>query len=615
MSSNKKYLFLGLLVFSTLLPKWIISGIYFDNLTLVNTIFNVEAAGYFPIVISLSDLIFNPSYLENLSETNLISFPIYGLFLHALFYKIFGIYSFFILELVFQFIFLAIFLKVIENIFRDLNFSLYFCLLIFLFISLLATILLYENILYLRHLFNLLDEDFGSRFPRPLFTGVIYFYFFYTLFTFKENLKKFDLKYFLLLFFLLAIFLNSFFYYFFNFSILLIFLFIKYLDINILKFFHINKNKILLILISFIIFSLPFLIQLYFGENDYFIRMGGINLILSQKLYLLKYYFINLLRVESLFLIVPTVIIHFYLNKKFYLFRDQVSKLNNFFYFVVVSIISPPIFFVISPKLVSIYHFLDILLFIIVFYLMLSLSFILYQTLELKKKFKDKYFIKLFLISLIFILNIHIVKIRTQNNTNNINEFLSINKFMEKSNLINTNKKLFTNDKDVMLLWLLNDNTQLTITWGFVNSLKNQQIENILLNNLKAFGVSESEFKSMISFGKSKMRESWHYLVYNYMYQANSLYTHSDIDQYTRNLRDIIKKTSPFRAQSLVVPENEKERLVKLFNQIDLNDEFFSDIVIFNKTTSFPFNNFEFRNKNYDLAYSSDIYKIYLLKK
>lgn len=395
MSFNKKYFFLGLVVLSTLLPKLIISIIYFDNSTLVNTVFNVEAAGYFPIVISLSDFIFNPTYLENFNDSNLISFPIYGLFVHAFFYKIFGIYSFFILELIFQFIFLVIFLKVLEKIFIDPNFSLYFCLLIFLSISLLATILSYENISYLRHLFNLLDEDFGSRFPRPLFTGIIYFYFFYTLFTFKENLKKLNLKYFILLFFLLAIFLNSFFYYFFNFSILLIFLLIRYLDINIFKFLFVNKLKIFLILSSFIMFSLPFLVQLYYGENDYFIRMGGLELNLNQKLYLLKYYFINLFRLESLLLIIPSVVIYIFLNRKYYEFKDQVTKLNKFFYFILASIISPPIFFIISPKLVSIYHFLDILLFIIIFYLMLSLSFILYLRFDLKYKLKDKYYYSL----------------------------------------------------------------------------------------------------------------------------------------------------------------------------------------------------------------------------
>ena len=58
-----------------------------------------------------------------------------------------------------------------------------------------------------------------------------------------------------------------------------------------------------------------------------------------------------------------------------------------------------------------------------------------------------------------------------------------------------------------------------------------KNIEYSFLNNLKSFGVSETEFKSMISFGESKLRENWHYLIYNYMYQANSFYTFSDIDQ------------------------------------------------------------------------------------
>ncbi len=156
MLNNKKYIFLGLLVFATLIPKSIISLIYFENSFLVNTIFNIEAPGYFPIVISFSNLVFNPSYLENFSQTNLISFPVYGFFLHSLFFKILGLYSFFVLELIFQFIFLVIFLKTIDKIFNDLNFSLYFCLLIFLFISLLKLILVYENISYLKHLYYLL---------------------------------------------------------------------------------------------------------------------------------------------------------------------------------------------------------------------------------------------------------------------------------------------------------------------------------------------------------------------------------------------------------------------------------------------------------------------------
>ena len=157
---------------------------------------------------------------------------------------------------------------------------------------------------------------------------------------------------------MLAIFLNSFFYYFINFSILLVLLFIKFSDGNILKIFILQKKKILITFLSFVLLSLPFLIQLNFGENDYFIRMGGLELSLDQKLYLLKYYFTNLFRLESIILIFLTILIHLYLNKKFVNFKDQVFKLNIFFYFFIASIISPPIFFILSPKIVSIYHFL-----------------------------------------------------------------------------------------------------------------------------------------------------------------------------------------------------------------------------------------------------------------
>ena len=138
--------------------------------------------------------------------------------------------------------------------------------------------------------------------------------------------------------------------------------------------------------------------------------MGGLELSLDQKLYLLKYYFTNLFRLESIILIFLTILIHLYLNKKFVNFKDQVFKLNIFFYFIIASIISPPIFFILSPKIVSIYHFLDILLFVIVFYLMLSVSFILYQVVDLKKKLKNNNYLKFILILFIFFLNFYIAK-------------------------------------------------------------------------------------------------------------------------------------------------------------------------------------------------------------
>jgi len=76
MSKRTEYYFLILLVFATILPKWIISIIYFDNSIIVNTIFNVEDIQYFPIIISVSDLIFNPSYLDSVIAEKFITFLI-----------------------------------------------------------------------------------------------------------------------------------------------------------------------------------------------------------------------------------------------------------------------------------------------------------------------------------------------------------------------------------------------------------------------------------------------------------------------------------------------------------------------------------------------------------
>ncbi len=610
MPKNTEYFFILLLAVSTIFPKWILSLVYFDNSIIINTIFNVKDINYFPIIISISDFIFNPSYLENYSDNKLISFPVYGIFLHAFFFKIFGIFSIITLEFIFQLIFLVIFFKAVDKIFNNLNISLLFCFLIFLFISSLNIILIHENIKYVKFLGDSLDQNLGSRFPRPLFTGIIYFYFFLKLYKFKDKLEKIDLKYFIILFFLLSVFLNSFFYYFFNFSVLILLLSIKFLGKNFFKFLYENKLKIIIIISIFILFSLPFLLQIYFGENDYSERIGVFEINLEKKIYLLKYYFLNLLRIEFLILLILSLILHMYLNKSFLHLKNQIFKINIYFYFIVTSIITPPIFFILSNKLVSIYHFLGVLIFSLIFYLILSVYFILSQKLIIKNRVQNKNIFQFLLIMIIFFSNIYISKSFLDKNKDQINDTQYIHELIINNNLINSNTKLFTNDLHIINLWLLNKNKQLVISDGFTNSLKNEQIEFNLINALKDFKISESEFKKLISFEKSKMRDGLFMRLFIYKYQANSLYTFSDIEEYTKSMREDILKISPFRAQSQVTPEDEKRRLVNLFRTIKLNQELFPEVVILNKFDSFK--NFEIKNEKYKLIYSSNFYEIYL---
>ena len=610
MLKNSNYFFLFLIVASVIFPKWILTAIYFDNSILVNTIFNIGDIQYFPIIINFSDFILNPSYVENINENKILSFPTYGILIHSLFYKIFKVYSFLLLEIIFQFIFLVVFFKTIKKILIDTNYSFYFCTLIFLLLSLFEISLLYENNRYFDFFYNNLDKNLGLRLPRPLFTGIIYFTFFFILYSFQEKIKRFDLKFFLLISFLLSIFLNSFFYYFINFFILVIFLSIKYQNKNLFKILKNNKLKILFVLISFFIFSLPFLLQIFYGEEDYSERIGVIHLSLKQKLFLLNYYFSNLFRFESLILIISSSFFHFYLNKRFYYIREQIDKINIFFYFIIVSIMSPPIFFLISPKLVSIYHFLDVLSFILVFYLILSVSFIFFQKFTYIKKFKQKNLLKYILILIVFFNNIFIAQKVTQNNKNHLIEINEIQNFFKKNNFVNSNKKLFSDDLIIMNLWLLNSNKQLTISDGFTNSLKNKDIEFNLVNSLKNFGISGLEFENILSLGQSELRNDLLMRLFIYKYQANSLYTYSEISNYTENFKDKILKTSPFRAQSQIMPEDEKKRIVKLFNKIELDKKLFSDLIIINKINTLK--NLKIYNKEYKLVISGKIYDIYM---
>ena len=160
-----------------------------------------------------------------------------------------------------------------------------------------------------------------------------------------------------------------------------------------------------------------------------------------------------------------------------------------------------------------------------------------------------------------------------------------------------------------MNLWLLNKNNNLIISDGFTNSLKNKDIEFNFINSLKDFGVTTKELENFLSLGKSEIRNDLLMRLFIYRYQANSLYTFSEISNYSNDLRDKIKNTSPFRAQLQVMPEDEKKKLIKLFEDIKLEKKLNPDIIIINKTNNF--NKFTIRNKKYNQVYSSKVYDIF----
>ena len=82
---------------------FMISYFFFDESINLRVINDVYDSSYFPLIKSFSELNFNPTYSENLSELKIISFPIISLLINSLFYKFLGSYSFLFLELIIPF--------------------------------------------------------------------------------------------------------------------------------------------------------------------------------------------------------------------------------------------------------------------------------------------------------------------------------------------------------------------------------------------------------------------------------------------------------------------------------------------------------------------------------
>ena len=160
-----------------------------------------------------------------------------------------------------------------------------------------------------------------------------------------------------------------------------------------------------------------------------------------------------------------------------------------------------------------------------------------------------------------------------------------------------------------MNLWLLNKNNELAISDGFTSSLKNKQIEFNFINNLKYFKIGNDQFKKLISYNNIGYRNKFLMMLFIYRYQANSLYTFSDIDNYEPDVIERIKKTSPFRAQSQIIPIDEKKRFLKMFDEVIINENMISNLVVIKKDELFS--NFKIKNKIYTLIYSDEIYDIY----
>ena len=309
---NKPLVFVLLLNFLFLSLKWLLSFYKFDETLLTSILINTKDIQYYPIIVNLSEFNFNPTFLEYYNNSKIINLPLASLAIHSIFYKLLNVYSFIILEYVFHLLLVFVLFNIIKKIFNSSNAAALFTILIYILILSLKAVSNFVEPQIFYKLYNILSENFGTRTPRPLVTGVFYFSFLYYMMFFEEKINnKLDYNYVLKIAIFLGLLANSFLFLFVHsFIFLLIFLF-KVLGAKLIKWIKLNYKKLCYFIILLIIFLQPIVFQNLYAEIDYTSRVGLISNGLEKKLFLIKYYLTALLRFEFLTLFSLTLYLNF----------------------------------------------------------------------------------------------------------------------------------------------------------------------------------------------------------------------------------------------------------------------------------------------------------------
>ena len=577
--------FSALILFSI---RWYNPLINFDEKIDISIIFDSISDGYiyFAQFKAFANLDLNYSFDPSIKNLNNLTIPTGAFYLHFIFYHVLGAWSFVFLELVFILFFLIIFYKIS----RLLNLT--------RIESLSISIILFNVPIFLELLslsgsnyFSVIYSEFYSlRFPRPLVSNIFFYSFILCIFRLLKN-NFFIKKNFILLGIISGLSFTSYFHAFVLEQLILVFTIFNIYKYKTLKILKKNFKFIVFYFGSFLIISLPFLINMFFSEVEFLERMGLADLNYERKLSILSYLFKKLFKFEFLLIFSLSILIFYYINYKNN--YNKFKKLNIFFIIFYVSILTPFIFVLLSPKFSSHFYLFNNLILISVF-LLFFFALILIIKFYFIKIISNKvitYFSFLLIFASLFFnffqnqKNYNEIKLR-KDNINLRSEFNLISNLIKKNTFINLkDSSLLTFDNRFLIWATLNNIKYIKISNGVISPKTHEMIENDLIQTFKYLDLSKDDFYNFI---KNKKLSSWRYRNENIKnlfwmrYQANSLITYKNSKDFNPEILDFIKKSSPLLSQQLVVPNSEINRLLLKFDNYSAYN-YDPDLIILNK--------------------------------
>ncbi len=595
--------------------KWFFSFYFygFEDIN-IKIIFNPSGDySYYPFVSQLSNFKFNEGYSKIFTDLNYIGFPFLVILLHAIFFKIFNLFGFIILEL----ICIYFFIKIFFHIFKEINFSNTSCILISLLlftIPSIVEILNSFNIPYSLNLKQLYSGFYNLRFPRPLITNLFFFSFMLFLIKYylgkKTESKKFNL--FLTFIFLGALF-NSFFFFFIVCSILLFWIIILDLKKDFFK-----KENLVILLKSNIILSivcLPFLLQIFFIEQDYYSRIGTFTIDSDIRYYLSQHLFKGFLKPEFIIILIINIIIY-YININL---NPNNKKILNFFWLLFFSSVLAPIFYLLFMNKITFFgNFVFIIALSSLILLKFNIILLLFSKVlqkEIKKSFI--FFIIFFLIfsnSIYFFKNSKVSMLsegehfKAKNIETFRDDFSKTINFLKNNS--DENSLLLTNDIHTQLWWIFSNKKYYYFPYVFFVSLTDDMIETQLINAFKYLKLNENDF---INFFNENKITNWrvvntnnYFFLGHLKYQANFLTKRSSINNYPEKTKKFILKQSIHHTNQVILSKEEVERLKEKFVNTALDERLEPDIIVLTKDSKLTKNllmlkNFfiEFENSNF----------------
>ena len=604
MKINFKYNQSIILIISLMMvmPSWIFSFFQYPHEDFVLKILNdTTDTLYYPLAINFSEFNFKPLYELDLTEdVGIAAYPILSVIIISFLWKLVGPYSFPIIQLISIFITLNIFYKLSNDSKINKDNSIFISIFCLTFIFFFDVFLNFFDSEFLQIIFNNLQNFYYFRFPRPVITNL--FLFMYLYFCFEVFFKnKFNYKNFIILGIISGFTLHLFYFFFIIQNILLFLITLRKFGFN-TQIFSSQNIKLFLVYSLFLLFFLMlYFINLNFVDKDYLIRLSPIDLNLEKKVILLEYYINFLLNKIFIILFLINIFIY-YINKKY--FKIDIFEYLNIIFFA--TIISPFIFFILTPKVITIYHFFNWILITGTINFIFFLLYIFGKIINFSTKKKLQY---IYIILSILVVNYKLISNNLIIDNSRIDQSEIVNFInLNKKDIID--KKLLVPDYDIFA-WLsinkFNNFNYVPIEMWTVRS--NDRLEKDTIKVFKFFDLDINDFDNYIKNKKDGFR-MMNANAYNFLgrkYVANQLKTFEDSSNYENY--EFIKTIKPTISHSFAIPKYEINRLLEKFKKV--NELIKPDYVLIKRYGIFQIKDFE--KKNYCILKANSTFILYSL--